>query len=326
MTDVEVAPATSAFASRSPERILVADFDRELAGYLAAHLRVNGFETLVTHDGGQARQLVASHKPDLAVVEADLPGLNGLELTRQLRSDPMTGALPIVILSGSRQPAQRTLSLSAGADDVVTKPFDVSEVVTRIRTTLRRNQEYREVSPLTGLPGNNRILREIAERVRVGGEYAVCVFDIDRFKSVNDVYGFERGDEFITLLANCLHRSAKEAGDPSIFLGHIGGDDFVLVCPPDQVRAITQRAVEEFEQAADQLYDPEDAARGYLEVVDRRGNVQRPNLVTISVGVALSTCRRFTDPREVIAVANEMKRVAKRQPGSFVAYDRRRSR
>ncbi len=99
----------------------------------------------------------------------------------------------------------------------------------------------------------------------------------------------------------------------------------MLVCSPEQVRAITSTAVNDFEQAADRLYDPVDVERGHLELTDRRGNVQRPNLVTISVGVALSTRRTFTDPREVITVANEMKQVAKNQPGSFVAYDRRRS-
>ena len=114
---------------------------------------------------------------------------------------------------------------------------------------------------------------------------------------MNDVYGFGRGDEFISMLARCLHRAVVAADLPPAFLGHIGGDDFVVVCAPEQVRPITKRAVEDFERGADQLYDPEDVARGYLEVVDRRGNVQRPNLVSISVGVALSTARRYTDPR-----------------------------
>lgn len=301
------------------------DDDRDIAQFIEVNLRLHGFTVVLAHDGEHALEMVEKHRPDLAVVDVRMPKLDGLELTRRLRADPMTAALPIIMLTAKGLTVDKVVGLTAGADDYLVKPFDTAELVARVRSTLRRNQEFREVSPLTGLPGNTRILREISDRVRGGSDYAVGVFDIDRFKSVNDAYGFGRGDEFIVMLASCLHRSVVTAGLPPAFLGHIGGDDFLIVCAPGQVRAITQRAVEDFEQGADQLYNPADAERGYLEVVDRRGNVQRPHLVTISVGVALSTTRNFTDPREVIAVANEMKQVAKSQPGSFVAYDRRKS-
>jgi diguanylate cyclase (GGDEF)-like protein len=305
--------------------ILVVDDDEDIARFVEVNLRLHGFEVVLAHDGEQALAKVAECRPDLAVVDLRMPKLDGLELTRRLRADPMTTALPIIMLTAKGQTVDKVVGLTTGADDYLVKPFDTAELVARVRSTLRRNQEYREVSPLTGLPGNTRILREIADRVRGGAKYAVCVFDIDRFKSVNDAYGFGRGDEFIAVLASCLHRAVQEADLPPAFLGHIGGDDFIIVCAPEQVRAITSVAVEEFERAADQLYDPVDVERGYLELKDRRGNIQRPNLVTISVGVAVSTTRNFTDPREVITVANEMKQVAKNQPGSFVAYDRRRS-
>lgn len=307
------------------EVILVVDDDRDIARFLEVNLQLHGFAVLLANDGEQALALADQHRPDLAVVDVRMPRLDGLELTRRLRADPMTSAMPIILLTAKGQTVDKVVGLTAGADDYLVKPFDTAELVARVRSTLRRNQEFREVSPLTGLPGNTRILREIAHRVRGGADYAVCVFDIDRFKSVNDAYGFGRGDEFIAMLASSLHRSVVGAGLPPAFLGHIGGDDFVIVCSPEQVHEITSQAVGEFERSADDLYDPVDRERGHLELLDRRGNVQRPNLVTISIGVALSTSRRFDDPREVIAVANEMKQVAKQQPGSFVAYDRRRA-
>ncbi|MBO0868753.1 MAG: GGDEF domain-containing protein, partial [Micromonosporaceae bacterium] len=197
-------------------------------------------------------------------------------------------------------------------------------LVARVKAILRRNQEYREVSPLTGLPGNTRILREIADRIEGGTNFAVGHVDIDRFKSVNDVYGFARGDEFISALARCMYRAVLDAGLPPAFLGHIGGDDFVIVCTPDQVRPLTEQGITDFIRAADELYDPQDARRGYVELTDRRGEVKRAQLVTISVGVATSENRKYADPREVVAVASEMKAVAKSQPGSYVAVDRRR--
>jgi diguanylate cyclase (GGDEF)-like protein len=308
------------------EVILVVDDDQDIARFVEVNLQLHGFEVLVAHDGEQALAIMQERKPDLAVVDVRMPRVDGLELTRRLRADPMTSALPIIMLTAKGLSVDKVVGLTAGADDYLVKPFDTSELVARVRSTLRRTQEFREVSPLTGLPGNNRILREIADRVRGGTDYAVCYIDIDRFKSVNDAYGFGRGDEFIAALAQCLHKAVVETEAPPAFLGHVGGDDFVIVCQPGQVQAIAERAAADFDRAIENIYNPEDVQRGYLELVDRRGNVQRPNLVTISVGVALSTSREYTDPREVIAVATEMKNVAKKEPGSFVAYDRRRSR
>jgi GGDEF domain-containing protein len=222
--------------------------------------------------------------------------------------------------------ADKVVGLTTGADDYLVKPFDTAELLARIASTLRRNKEFREVSPLTGLPGNSMIRREIADRIRAGVDFAVGYIDIDRFKSVNDRYGFVRGDEFIMALAASLHGAVVSVAPPAAFLGHVGGDDFVFVCTPDQVRPLTERAVPDFEAAADRLYDPTDAARGFVEVPDRRGNHRRAALVTLSVGVALGLPeRRFQDPLEVIAVATEMKGVAKSQPGSYVAIDRRRT-
>lgn len=303
--------------------ILVVDDDVDIARFVEVNLKLEGFRVLVAHDGERALELVEQYRPALAVVDLMMPKLDGLELTRRLRAAPMTSALPVIMLTAKGMTVDKVVGLSAGADDYLIKPFDTLELVARVRSTLRRNQEAREVSPLTGLPGNTRILREIADRVRAGADFAVCYLDIDRFKSVNDAYGFARGDEFITTLARCLHRAVTDAGLPPAFLGHIGGDDFVVVCDPRQMRVISEQAIVDFEQAADNLYDPKDAKRGHLELTDRHGTVQRPNLVTISVGIAVSTSRSFTDPHEVVSVASEMKTMAKKQNGSFIAVDRR---
>jgi diguanylate cyclase (GGDEF)-like protein len=253
-----------------------------------------------------------------------MPEIDGLELTKRLRAHPVFTAMPIILLTARGMTADKVVGLTTGADDYVVKPFDTLELIARIRTTLRRNQEYREISPLTALPGNSRIMREITDRIRTGADYAVCHVDIDRFKSVNDAYGFARGDEFIVALARSLQRALVDVGVPAAFLGHVGGDDFLVVCEPPQVRPLTERAVVDFEAAADRLYDKVDADRGYLEMVKRNGEVIQVNLVTLSIGVVQSTAvRRYADPREVISIASEMKTVAKGHNGSYVAIDRR---
>jgi diguanylate cyclase (GGDEF)-like protein len=310
-------------ADPAAELIIVVDDDVDIARFIEVNLKLQGYEVLLAHDGDEALSLIEARRPALAIVDWMMPRVDGLDLTRRLRGNPMTAPMPIILLTARGQTADKVIGLSAGADDYLVKPFDTLELVARVRSTLRRNQEYREVSPLTGLPGNNRILREILDRARTGDDYAVCHIDVDRFKSVNDAYGFARGDEFITALGRALHRAIIDAGLPPAFLGHIGGDDFIVVCHPDQIRRLTERAVLDFEAAADALYDSEDAERGYLELPMRNGEVVQANLVTLSIGVALSTNGRYTDPREVVAVASEMKTVAKKHAGSYVALDRR---
>jgi diguanylate cyclase (GGDEF)-like protein len=312
--------------AEDPDLILVVDDDADIARFVEFNLRLHGFEVLLASDGQEALDVIEKRRPDLAVVDLMMPRVDGLELTRRLRADPMTSALPVIMLTAKGMTVDKVHGLTAGADDYLVKPFDTAELIARVSSTLRRNKEFREVSPLTGLPGNSRIRREITDRVRNGVDYAVGYIDIDRFKSVNDRYGFVRGDEFISALARSLHRAVVSVGLPPAFLGHIGGDDFVIVCAPEQVRPLTERAVIDFERAADDLYDQVDAQRGYVELPDRRGNLQRAALVTLSIGVSLSTPeKRFTNPLDAIAVASEMKSVAKHQPGSYVAVDRRRA-
>jgi diguanylate cyclase (GGDEF)-like protein len=303
--------------------LLVADDDVDIARFIEVNLRLEGYEVVLAHDGEEALKLIERRQPALAIVDWMMPRIDGLELTRMVRANPITAAMPIILLTARGMTADKVLGLTAGSDDYLVKPFDTLELVARVRSTLRRNQEYREVSPLTGLPGNTRILREIAERVRSGIDYAVCYMDIDRFKSVNDAYGFARGDEFIAALARSLHRAVVAVGQPPAFIGHIGGDDFVVICHPDQVRQLTEATVVDFEAAADALYNPADAERGHIVLNNRNGEPRHANLVTLSIGVALSTTRNYSDPREVVATASDMKTVAKKYPGSYVAFERR---
>jgi diguanylate cyclase (GGDEF)-like protein len=312
--------------SENPARrdlIIVVDDDVDIARFVELYLGLEGYDVVLAHDGRSALALIEERTPDMAIVDWMMPGFDGLELTKRLRANPLTTSMPIILLTARGQTSDKVLGLTAGADDYLVKPFDTTELIARVHSTMRRNREYREVSPLTGLPGNNRILREVRERIRAGTDYAVCHVDIDRFKSVNDAYGFGRGDGFISALARSLLRAVVQVGLPPAFLGHIGGDDFIVVCHPEQVRPLTKRAVVDFEAASDALYDKGDAERGYLELVKRNGEVQQANLVTLSIGVALSTNRAFEDPMEAVAVASELKTEAKKHNGSWVALDRR---
>ena len=309
-------------ASLSAPRVLVAEDDRDVARYLQTHLTLDGLDVTVVHDGVTALARATSAPPELLIAAMALPGLDGLELVRRLRAQAATTCVPTLLLTARPLGGEKVAGLLAGADDCLVKPFDTLELLARVRTTLRRTADMRALSPLTGLPGNHRIEAEIASLASSGVPYAVCHVDLDEFKSYNDAYGFLRGDALLLALAHCLLAAADRAGEPPVFVGHIGGDDFVLVCTPDQAEPLCQDAARTFDAQVPGHYDAVDAARGHLAVVDRRGDLRQHPLVSVSIGVAPMT-GGSRDHREVVATASEMKRVAKGRPGSVVAVDQR---
>ncbi|MDQ1745755.1 MAG: hypothetical protein QOD07_18 [Frankiaceae bacterium] len=303
--------------------VLVVDDDLDIARFIEINLRLEGFDVLLAHDGEEALAVIAEHMPDLAVLDVMMPRIDGVELCRRLRSDPLTASLPVIMLTAKSLSADKVVGLTAGADDYIIKPFDTLELVARVRSTLRRNAEMRAVSPLTGLPGNHRINEEIAARAAGDQPFAVCHVDLDNFKAFNDRYGWLRGDDVITLLAAALKQAGAEVHDGVPFIGHVGGDDFVVICSPDDVEQFTTRTLHLFDSGVRALHDPEDVTNDFISIVDRQGNERRFPLVSVSIGVAVTGRRTFRDHREIVAVATEMKGVAKGTVGSAVAIDRR---
>jgi diguanylate cyclase (GGDEF)-like protein len=303
--------------------VLVVDDDLDIARFIEINLRLEGFDVLLAHDGEEALAVIAEHMPDLAVLDVMMPRIDGVELCRRLRSDPLTASLPVIMLTAKSLSADKVVGLTAGADDYIIKPFDTLELVARVRSTLRRNAEMRAVSPLTGLPGNHRINEEIAARAAGDQPFAVCHVDLDNFKAFNDRYGWLRGDDVITLLAAALKQAGAEVNEGAPFIGHVGGDDFVVICSPDDVEQFTTRTLHLFDSGVRALHDPEDVTNDFISIVDRQGNERRFPLVSVSIGVAMTGRRTFRDHREIVAVATEMKGVAKGTVGSAVAIDRR---
>jgi diguanylate cyclase (GGDEF)-like protein len=311
----------SSLTEAGPLKLVVVSEDVDLAQFIEVNLRLQGYGVLGAHDAETAMRLIAEHQPGLVIVDLVPSQVDRLGLIKLLRADAIAAAIPILVLTAGNKTDEKVAVLVAGVDGYIAKPFDTVELFARVRAILNRTHEYREVSPLTGLPGSTSILRDIARRLRSGADFAVCHIDIDRFKSVCDSYGPVRASDFILALARSIGNAIEASSPPSAFLGHIGGDDFVVLCDPDQVRPLTERAVVDFETAGDALYDPADRARGYLELTRRKGQIQRANLVTLSIGVAPVSGAAGHRPEEVLALASRMMSIAKTQPGSYVAVD-----
>lgn len=308
------------------ERILIVDDDIDICRYVQVNLVLDGYVVDVSHDGEEGLERAFETAPDLVLLDVMMPGLDGTEVCRRLRSDPRTLGTAIIFLTARTQSNDKIAGLSAGADDYISKPFDPPELAARVRSALRRNKAMRDVSPLTGMPGNVSVTAELERRIAdAGADFAVCWADLDNFKAFNDFYGFLRGDEAIKLTARVLTHALDSRPWEHNMAGHIGGDDFVLICDPEQVESICMRAVSDFDEQVLGLYDADDLARGYIEVEDRRGELHRFPIMSLSMGVASSRQRAFVSRSEASEVASEMKAFAKSQPGSAYQIDRRTS-
>ncbi|MEX0992108.1 MAG: response regulator [Actinomycetota bacterium] len=305
------------------EQILVVDDDPDIARFVEVNLRSAGYDVAVASDGEEALERATELRPDLVLLDVMMPRIDGFEVAQRLRRNPQTANTSIIMLTAKALSTDKVLGLTAGADDYIIKPFDPIELLARVKGTLRRAREMRNLSPLTGLPGNIRIQEEIERMVQDEVPFAVLYCDLDNFKAYNDHRGFVQGDRLIQATARMIQDAVLDLAGPEGFVGHVGGDDFVAVLPPEAATQAAQRIVTRFEEDVKEFYAREDLERGYVEVIDRRGEQQKMPLVAISIGVASTDKRNFGHYVEAVNVATEMKQYAKRQSGSSFAMDRR---
>jgi diguanylate cyclase (GGDEF)-like protein len=305
------------------ERVLVADDDPDILSVVKVNFELEGFQVDTAVDGEDALMKSTANPPDVIVLDIMMPRMDGLTALHRLRGQASTANVPIILLTARGLTEDRVRGLELGADDYITKPFDINELVARVGAVIRRTQAARDLSPLTGLPGNFRITAEIEAKIKSGASFALVHGDLDNFKAFNDHYGFMRGDEVIRFCASCLGTSASDLGISDPFVGHIGGDDFVAIIPADMSEAYCKEVVQRFDDGILDLYDTADALRGYIEVIDRRGERYAFPVVSLSLGVASSEVRDINTQWEASAIAVEMKEFAKKQPGSTYRIDRR---
>jgi diguanylate cyclase (GGDEF)-like protein len=307
------------------DRVLVVDDDPDIARFIEVNLRTQGFEVHLASDGVEALERAREVAPDLVLVDVMMPRMDGFQVVDRLRSEPRTANISIIMLTAKALTADKVLGITTGADDYIIKPFDPVELVARVKGTLRRAREMRAMSPLTGLPGNARIQDELQRRIDAGEPFALLYADLDYFKAYNDHYGFLRGDEALRAIGRIVQDVALETGGTSVFVGHLGGDDFVLVSPLDLAEALCVGIIERCEREIPLLYEEADRDRGYIEVENRQGRIEQFPTLSMSIGVATTEKRFFSHPEEVVGVATELKEFAKRSPGSGFAFDRRGS-
>ena len=267
--------------------ILIVEDDRPLATMLATILSGDGYAVEQVHSGDRAVRQALQSPPDLILLDVLLPGMNGYDVLRYLRAEPKTMHVPVIMLTALQEVADKLRAFDLHVNDYLTKPFNNDELLARIRAHLYHTYSTL-LSPLTGLPGSTQVERAIERCFATDVPWALLYLDLDHFKALNDGYGFLRGNDMIRLFMHAVVGSVSEFGAPQDFVGHIGGEDFVVLTTPERVHVLCQSIISHFSQAVQHFYRQDDLERGKFWAIGRKGVKEWFPLVTISIAVVLS--------------------------------------
>ncbi len=305
------------------EKIVIVDDDPDILDVLKITLEDEGYEVRGASNGEEALDIIKKTAPDLLITDFTMPKMKGDKLCEILKQDILLQHIPIIMLTGKGELSDKVHGINAGADDYMVKPFEPQELVARVKMVLRRTARDLDANPLTRLPGNVSILNEIQKRIDNKGSFAVCYIDLDKFKAFNDKYGFERGDEVIKNTARILIDSVKKKGTPQDFIGHVGGDDFVMISIPDKVDILCKNIMGSFDAIVPELYNKKDLEKGYIIGKDRQGKTKKIPLISISIGVVSNEKKKISHVAEVGERGAELKQYAKTLEGSNYVKERR---
>jgi diguanylate cyclase (GGDEF)-like protein len=311
-------------SSTGGKRILVVDDDRNLRKIIQTNLELAGYEVVAVSNGVEALSTLDRMHPDLIVLDVMMPVMDGFEVARRIRQHPTNGNVPIIMLTAKAEVDDKLAGFEAGVDDYMTKPFGPQELLARVKAKIRRVEVDASLSPLTRLPGNLAIESELRRRVDENEPFAVLYLDLDNFKAFNDVYGFTHGDEAIQLVAATAVSVVHRRGTTRDFVGHIGGDDFIIVTIPPRAEEIAREIIDEFDREIRKLYNTQDLRQGYIETRDRRGRLNRYPIMSLSIAIVSNDQRKLENYAQIGEAAAELKRYAKSIGGSVYVKDKRR--
>lgn len=305
------------------KKILVIDDTELMQRMIRDILKHEGYEVYSAYSGEEGLTKVAAIKPDLIILDIIMPGMSGFDVCRTLRADDGNILTPIIMLTAQVSEDDKLIGLEMGADDYIIKPFNSRELVSRVRNTLVRIDRNRCANPLTGLSGNIEIQSELNRRLANRFPTAVIYCDLDNFKAFNDVYGFARGDSAIRLTADVIRDVVHQAGNRDDFIGHIGGDDFLIITSPDHYEDICRLIIEDFDSKILSLYHERDSVNKYILTRDRQGQVKKFPVMSISLAVVTNEAGSYENYLQIAEAAAEVKKYVKSMPGSNYMKDRR---
>jgi DNA-binding response OmpR family regulator len=260
--------------SEQKSKILIVEDDLDVADMLNAYFRVQGYDVFTVNWGEDGIRAALTARPDLIILDIRLPDIDGYEVARRLRADRKTNAIPIIFLTEKRDRSDRLQGLELGADDYITKPFDVQELRLRVRNSLRRTQQDTLTNPVTSLP-DGELVDEKLNQCLSSKNISLMVVALDNLDIFRDHYGFVASDDVMRAVSLMLQNALREVGGEDDFLGHLSATEFVLVFQTASLPAIEERVRTRLEQSLDYFYP----------IKDREQVVSRENRLAVHIGV-----------------------------------------
>lgn len=311
--------------SSSEGDILLIVNEPQIQEFLCAILIEEGYQVQTCNSQSDAFEILKKQPFNLVIADFLSPGINGIDICKHIRNNFNLRHLSIILVMDRKEPMDKIKGIYAGADDYVEKPFEPGEFLARVKASLVRITRDLDANPLTKLPGNISLLKELEVRIKSNALFAVGYLDLNKFKEFNDRYGFELGDKVICQTAEIIIKNLERGGTASDFLGHIGGDDFIFVTSPDRAEEISRGIVDDFDKSIPSFYNEEDRTRGYIITKARTGEISEVPILSVSIAIITNENRKISHVGEISQIAAELKKFAKTIGGSVYVKDRRKS-
>jgi len=288
-------------------RLLVVEDDVDIANMLKIYFSGMEFEVDVAHRGSDALEKTKHVLPHLIVLDIMLPDIDGYEVCRNLRTSMRTSHIPVIFLTQKDERSDRLQGLELGADDYITKPFDIEELKLRVTGAIRRSERESLTDPRSGLPAG-RLIEEQLRRIIRETDWALLDMRVNHFDPFKDVYGFVAGDDAMRFAAMIVGEVVDEQGSRNDFIGHAGSDNFIVITTAAAAPGIKKRVKERFSAEVQTQYNFIDRQQGFMQAPKADGSMEKVPFMTMSVGIVSPSQQSFADIREITELAAEARR------------------
>lgn len=288
-------------------RLLVVEDDNDISTMLKFYFSKQDYEVDVASRGQVALEKTRQSLPHLIVLDIMLPDIDGFEVCRSLRTNIRTSHVPIIFLTQKDERIDRLKGLELGGDDYITKPFDIEELKLRVQRAIQRSEQQSLTDPRSGLPSGKLVEDQLRRIIRLKN-WALIDIRINAYEAFKDVYGFVASSNVVRFAGMLANEVLDELGTPDDFLGHTGGDNFIIITTEDKAPAIRQRLKTRFADEVLLHYSFMDREQGYIQVPDPAGQLQQAPLMTLAIGIVSPTEYEFADIREITEIAAEARR------------------
>jgi PleD family two-component response regulator len=291
----------------SQGRLMIVEDDSDISNMLRIYFQSQGYDVSVAQRGEDALEMCRQQLPHIIVLDIMLPDMDGYDVCRNLRGNLRTSHIPIIFLTQKDERSDKIRGLELGADDYITKPFDLEELKLRVKSAMTRAQFTSLTNPTTGLPSGRLIEDQLRQLIRRDG-WGIVYVGIQGFAAFNEVYGFVAGEEVLRFTAMVLGKAVDTLGTSNDFIGHIGGDDFLLITEQKLVSPIVADIRKRFDDEIGTHYEWQARQQGYLVVSDDAGNEEKVDLMSLAIGMVTADHGPFYDIREITEAAASARR------------------